>query len=196
MKPSSTRKYSRWCSGKWPKRGKGKKYHSGVHAFSTKIKCGECGSWYGSKVWHSNSKYRKTIWQCNHKFDGDCRCQTPHLTDEEIQLHFLSAANKLLADKGCGHRQRQRDAGTPVRHHRAGSGTGPAPRRNAGGFRHGTAGHSRERPHCSEPDRIPETLRQLGTALRPGQDPTGRSHRRDSGKADGQRQHGNLPECL
>ena len=48
------------------KRGKGKKYHSGVHAFSTNIKCGECGSWYGSKVWHSNSKYRKTIWQCNH----------------------------------------------------------------------------------------------------------------------------------
>ena len=81
------------------KRGKGKKYHSGVHAFSTKIKCGECGSWYGSKVWHSNSKYRKTIWQCNHKFDGDCRCQTPHLTDEEIQLHFLSAANKLLSTK-------------------------------------------------------------------------------------------------
>ena len=81
------------------KRGKGKKYHSGVYAFSTKIKCGECGSWYGSKVWHSNSKYRKTIWQCNHKFDGDCRCQTPHLTDEEIQQHFLSAANKLLATK-------------------------------------------------------------------------------------------------
>ena len=83
------------------KRGKGKKYHSGVHAFSTKIKCGECGSWYGSKVWHSNSKYRKTIWQCNHKFDGDCRCQTPHLTDEEIQLHFLSAVNKLLATKAA-----------------------------------------------------------------------------------------------
>ena len=83
------------------KRGKGKKYHSGVHVFSTKIKCGECGSWYGSKVWHSNSKYRKTIWQCNHKFDGDCRCQTPHLTDEEIQLHFLPAANKLLATKAA-----------------------------------------------------------------------------------------------
>lgn len=83
------------------KRGKGKKYHSGIHAFSTKIKCGECRRWYGSKVWHSNTKYRKTIWQCNHKFDGDCRCQTPHLTDEEIQLHFLSAANKLLATKGA-----------------------------------------------------------------------------------------------
>jgi hypothetical protein len=83
------------------KRSKGEKYHSGVHAFSTKIKCGECGSWYGSKVWHSNSKYRKIIWQCNHKFDGDCRCQTPHLTDEEIQQYFLSTANKLLSTKAA-----------------------------------------------------------------------------------------------
>jgi len=81
------------------RRGRGKKYHSGVHAFSTKIKCGECGCWYGSKVWHSNSKYRKAIWQCNHKYDGDKTCTTPHLTDAEIQAAFLRAANKLLATK-------------------------------------------------------------------------------------------------
>ena len=72
---------------------------SGVHTFSSKIRCGECGSWYGSKVWHSNSKYRKVIWQCNHKFDGDKHCRTPHLTDDIIQQAFLSAANKLLATK-------------------------------------------------------------------------------------------------
>lgn len=81
------------------KRGKGKKYHSGVHPFSSKIKCGQCGSWYGSKVWHSTDKYRRTIWQCNHKYDGGERCSTPHLTDEQIQDAFLSAANKLLATK-------------------------------------------------------------------------------------------------
>ena len=81
------------------KRGKGKKYHSGVHPFSSKIKCGECGGWYGSKVWHSNSKYRRIVWQCNHKFSKDKHCSTPHLTDEEIKAAFLSAANKLLADK-------------------------------------------------------------------------------------------------
>lgn len=81
------------------KRGRGKNYHSSVHAFSSKIKCGHCGSWYGSKVWHSNSQYRKTIWQCNHKFDGDERCDTPHLSDEDIQRLFLSAANKLLVSK-------------------------------------------------------------------------------------------------
>ena len=80
------------------KRGKGNKYHSGVHPFSSKVRCGECGSWYGSKVWHSNDKYRRVIWQCNHKYDGN-KCSTPHLTDEQIQDAFLSAANKLLATK-------------------------------------------------------------------------------------------------
>ena len=67
--------------------------------FSSKIKCGECGCWYGSKVWHSNSKYRKVIWRCNHKYDGDKTCRTPHLTDEEIQAAFLKAVNKLLETK-------------------------------------------------------------------------------------------------
>ncbi len=38
---------------------------SSVGIFSSKIKCGDCGSWYGSKVWHSNSKYRRVVWQCN-----------------------------------------------------------------------------------------------------------------------------------
>lgn len=56
-------------------------------------------SWYGSKVWHSTDKYRRIIWHCNHKFDGDRRCTTPHLTDEQIQNAFLSAANKLLSTK-------------------------------------------------------------------------------------------------
>ena len=35
--------------------------YSGVSIFSNKIKCAECGSWYGSKVWHSNDKYRRVI---------------------------------------------------------------------------------------------------------------------------------------
>ena len=33
---------------------------SGVHLFSGKIRCGECGSWYGSKTWHSNDKYKRS----------------------------------------------------------------------------------------------------------------------------------------
>lgn len=81
------------------RRGQSRGRHSGVHLFSGRIKCGQCGNWYGSKVWHSTDKYRRTIWRCNHKFKNDEICTTPHLTDEEIQDFYLSALRKLLADK-------------------------------------------------------------------------------------------------
>ena len=73
----------------------GKNRHSCVSIFSGKIKCGDCGSWYGSKVWHSNDKYRRVIWQCNHKFDGGEKCTTPHLDEEKIKELFLKAVNFL-----------------------------------------------------------------------------------------------------
>ena len=73
--------------------------HSGVHIFSSKIKCGECYNWYGSKVWHSNSKYRRTVWQCNHKYSDEKKCTTPHLDEETIKELFINAANKLLEEK-------------------------------------------------------------------------------------------------
>ena len=41
------------------RRMKDKHRYSGVSMFSSKIKCGECGCWYGSKVWHSTDKYRR-----------------------------------------------------------------------------------------------------------------------------------------
>lgn len=81
------------------RRGQSRGRHSDVHLFSVRIKCGQCGNWYGSKVWHSTDKYRHTIWRCNHKFKNDEICTTPHLTDEEIQDLYISALRKLLADK-------------------------------------------------------------------------------------------------
>lgn len=58
-----------------------KKYgssYSGNSTFSTRLVCGECGSLYGTKVWHSNDKYRRTIFQCNGKFKNGKKCSTPH----------------------------------------------------------------------------------------------------------------------
>ena len=77
----------------------GRNRNSCVGVFSGKIKCGDCGSWYGSKVWHSNDKYRKVVWQCNHKFDGGEKCGTPHLDEETIKQLFLKAANAIFAEK-------------------------------------------------------------------------------------------------
>ena len=65
--------------------------YSGMSLFSSRIICGDCGSFYGSKVWHSTSKYRRTIWQCNSKFKGEHFCSTPHLYEAEIKAKFLNA---------------------------------------------------------------------------------------------------------
>ena len=73
----------------------GRKY-SGTGIFASRIVCAECGSFFGAKVWHSNNeKYRKTIWRCNHKFDGEHRCQTPFVEETTLKDKFVTAFNTL-----------------------------------------------------------------------------------------------------
>ncbi|MEN6325364.1 MAG: recombinase zinc beta ribbon domain-containing protein [Syntrophomonas sp.] len=67
--------------------------------FSAKIICGECGGFYGSKVWGSNTKYRRTVWRCNEKYKTGKPCPTPHLTEDEIQQRFLVAFNILMGNR-------------------------------------------------------------------------------------------------
>ena len=66
--------------------------------FSGKIICGDCGNVYGSKVWHSNDKYRRTIWQCNRKFKNIEKCATPHLNEEVLKGQFRRALSEYMAD--------------------------------------------------------------------------------------------------
>lgn len=73
--------------------------YSCMSPFSSKIVCGECGGFYGSKVWHSNDKYRKVIWQCNNKFKNKEKCKTPHLTEEQMKEEFVKAFNNLVSNK-------------------------------------------------------------------------------------------------
>lgn len=72
---------------------------SGISVFSSKIFCGECGAVFGSKVWHSNDKYRRVIWQCNAKFKDKKRCKTPHLSEDELKAAFLRVVNRVAADR-------------------------------------------------------------------------------------------------
>jgi site-specific DNA recombinase len=81
------------------RRDKDGKY-SGVSIFSNKIKCGCCGGWYGSKVWHSRDKYRKVIYRCNRKYGkGIEPCSSPHFTEDQIKEIFLKALNTLIGEK-------------------------------------------------------------------------------------------------
>ncbi len=67
--------------------------------FTAKIICGDCGGFYGRKVWHSNSKHKKYIWRCNEKYEGDEICNTPNLTEPEIESAFVTAFNEVLGEK-------------------------------------------------------------------------------------------------
>ncbi len=80
------------------RRKTGASRYSGVSIFSSKIKCGECGGWYGAKVWHSTDQYRKVIYRCNNKYNDE-RCTTPHIMEEEVKTVFLKSLNKLLANR-------------------------------------------------------------------------------------------------
>ena len=72
--------------------------YSGVSIFSGKIRCGECGGYFGSKVWHSTDKYRRMIYRCNNKYNGQ-KCQTPHVTEKEIKEAFVTAFNRLVTER-------------------------------------------------------------------------------------------------
>ena len=50
-------------------------------------------------MWHSNDKYRRVIYRCNHKFDGDRKCETPHVTEEEVKAAFVRAMNEVITER-------------------------------------------------------------------------------------------------
>ena len=76
----------------------GRAYNS-KSIFSAKLVCECCGGYFGSKIWHSTSKYRRTVWQCNGKFKNGKKCMTPHLYESHIKEKFLTAMNQVLANK-------------------------------------------------------------------------------------------------
>ena len=110
--------------------------------FAGKLVCGECGGLYGSKVWNSNSKYRRVIWQCNRKYGKNGRydheketltedgcatphknaathCSTPHLTEEQIKTAFIAMVNDLIDHRDEIHHLLRRVDRNPHRRFRA-----------------------------------------------------------------------------
>ena len=81
------------------KRRREARYIGRSGCFSSKIICGECGSYYGRKVWHSTDKYRTVIWRCQHKYDNGEPCKTPHVTEDQIKAAFIEEMNRVIANK-------------------------------------------------------------------------------------------------
>ncbi len=67
--------------------------------FCGKIFCGDCGGVFDSKIWHSTDKYRCVVWRCNSKFEGEHKCETPHLREDQIKALFLDALARYLSDR-------------------------------------------------------------------------------------------------
>ena len=73
--------------------------YSGKSCFASRVVCGDCGAFYGSKVWHSTDIYRRVIWRCNGKYTGQKKCKTPYVTQEELEKAFVSVMQRVLREK-------------------------------------------------------------------------------------------------
>ena len=73
--------------------------YSGKSCFASRVVCGDCGAFYGSKVWHSTDAYRRVIWRCNGKYIGEKKCTTPYVMQEELEKAFVSVMQKVIAEK-------------------------------------------------------------------------------------------------
>lgn len=78
-----------------PQRAKTRAKTRGNHPFVGRIICGDCGEFYGHKVWRIRSTGEHyDVWYCNHKYDG-VRCMTPPLREDDIQTAFISLLERL-----------------------------------------------------------------------------------------------------
>lgn len=65
--------------------------YSGLGLFTTRIKCGDCGHWYGPKTWHAGTPNQKIVFQCNCKYKYGTVCQTPNLEEKHIKALFTES---------------------------------------------------------------------------------------------------------
>lgn len=52
------------------------------------------------KIWHSNDRYRRTVWQCTRKY-CDTICRTPHLTEAQLREKVTAAMQRLSDDRAA-----------------------------------------------------------------------------------------------
>ena len=58
--------------------------YSGNSIYSGWIICGICGNFYGSKIEHSNDKYRRFVWMCRNRFKRGSYCRNTRIYEEKL----------------------------------------------------------------------------------------------------------------
>ena len=80
------------------KLSKQKHYHTKVRDYSpfcNTVICGDCGGFYGHKVWHNRANTeRYDVWYCNQKYTGNHKCMSPVLREEQIKHAFEMVLGK------------------------------------------------------------------------------------------------------
>ena len=71
---------------------RGRKFLS---AFSYRVVCGKCGSFFGHKVWNGATKYRKKVWECSTKYKKGTYCDSGHFSNDQLQAIFVLAFNRI-----------------------------------------------------------------------------------------------------
>ena len=75
------------------------RFCKGGTVYTSKILCGDCGNRFTPVIWHSNDKYRRQVYRCIRKYEGECICGTPAHSMDEIRKAFVTAVNRLLDAK-------------------------------------------------------------------------------------------------
>lgn len=47
----------------------------------------------------TDSKYKRTVWQCNAKFKEESKCATPHLYEQQMKEMFLETLGILMENR-------------------------------------------------------------------------------------------------
>ncbi len=74
--------------------------YSNKYAFSSKIVCGNCKNTFKRRMWNSNNKSNKIVWQCKTYIkEGKDTCDAKAVDDQLLKDSFLKIFNEMQSNK-------------------------------------------------------------------------------------------------
>ncbi|MCD7750992.1 MAG: recombinase family protein [Lachnospiraceae bacterium] len=68
--------------------------------FCGKVKCGICGSWYGSASWHGPRPEKEIVYRCQKKYKDGQRCNdSPTIPEVRLKEVVVNAVNTIITER-------------------------------------------------------------------------------------------------